>query len=240
MNIDALIHNARHKIHTSASSTKIDTAIDSIRITIANMVVERVQLAMEQAILGAQSILGSTCPDYIAGLYISDDCTIMIHDEVAYLEHGYRSRRMLDSLLSSVHAKVAKDGSKYLVVPVGQKQAVNPALAIGQQTSQLVAKGSAVNASENTLSQMVEDMQAVIRNTSIVSAQVRKERANQSNGGKKEFRTASSKQDQNNSWIHPGFVGVNQLDSINLQLRVDLEENAVRLLEQAIDAMRNE
>jgi hypothetical protein len=47
------------------------------------------------------------------------------------------------------------------------------------------------------------------------------------------FVTASSKQDAGTRWVHPGFAGVRQLDQINNQLRSDIIETIVNIIESA-------
>lgn len=233
MNVENLIALARQKV-SGRVPNYIDLGMASklAHPEIANMAVERVQTALEQAILGAQSILKSTCAKYIEGLYIRDDLTIGIRQEVAYLESGYDQREMLDDMLDSPKAKMSKDGNKYLIVPMGDKPSPNIAQAVGKKTSELFLKGRQAKASGRTLDSLVRDMQSITQRAPKVASNPPK------NATSSEFRTATSKQDSGSDWVHPGFSGLNQLEFINQQLRVDLEEGAVRLLENAIEGMR--
>jgi len=199
---------------------------------VANMVVERVQMSLEQAILGAQSILKSTAEEYINALYITDGLTIGIAATASHLETGYGPREMQDDLLSSPKAKTSKDGTtKYLIVPIGKEKKTDIHNAIRNKTSDLFRKGSLGGASMKSLDEMTKDMRNVISNVS--SSKFHKP------ASEPEFATVSSSQDASESWVHPGFVGLRQLDAINYQLKIDLSEASVVIVKQVVDDMRD-
>lgn len=233
MDIDALISLARQKVSGRVPSyINMVEAADASKVEVTDMVMERIQSAMEQAILGAQSILRTTCQKYIEGLYVTEDLKIGIREDVAYLEDGYDRREMQDKMLSGPNAKDLKDGSgRYAIVPIGNAPNSNIAAAIGKKTSELFTKGRQAKASARSLDLMVRDMQSVIRKSANAPHAPR-------NSHEKEFRTVTDKQDSSKDWVHPGFQGVNQLEFINLQLQVDLEEGALRILETTVDRMR--
>ncbi len=232
MNVDQLIANARRRMSGRVPRyIDIVSVIDQVKPEIVNMAVERVQFAMEQAILGAQTILRSTCQEYIEALYVTEDLKIAIKEDKAYLEDGYDRREMLDDLLNSPKAKVSEDGNKYINVPLKKKPDANISEAISKKASELFSKGREANASPNTLERMVSDMQSLVRRSGNAPTASR-------GASENAFRTASQKQDPSNDWVHPGFQGVNQLEFINQQLQTDLQEGAVRLLEDAVNGMR--
>lgn len=232
MNVEQLISLARQRVSSRVPRyIDLDAAVDSSRQEIADMAVEKVQFALEQAILGAQSILRSTCQEYIEALYVTDDLRIAIRSEKSYLEDGYGPREMLDDLLNSRTAKVNDEGKKYVVVPLKKKPDANIPEAISKKTSELFVKGREARASGKTLSQMVTDMQSLIRRSANAPTAPR-------GASENAFRTASEGQDPSKDWVHPGFQGVNQLEFINQQLQTDLQEGAVRLIEDAVNRMR--
>jgi hypothetical protein len=83
----------------------------------ANLAVQAHAHLLEQV----QSQLNSTREKYVDAISFNqvNDSTWMIHlDQSAmWIEEGLPEHEMLDNLLKSSKAKIAKDGSKYLVVP---------------------------------------------------------------------------------------------------------------------------
>lgn len=233
MNVEQLISLARQRVSGRVPRyIDMDAAVKDSRQDIVDMTIEKVQFAMEQAILGAQSILRSTCQEYIEALYVTDDLRIAIRQEKAYLEDGFDRREMLDDLLNSPKAKTSKiDGDKYVIIPLRQKPDANITQAISKKTSELFVKGRESKASSTTLQRMVSDMQNLTRRSSNAPVAAR-------GASEKAFAVASEKQDPSKDWVHPGFQGVNQLEFINQQLQTDLQENAVRLIEDAVNRMR--
>lgn len=232
MSIEQLIADARQKVSSRVPRyIDLSKATEMARQDIVDMAMEKVQFAMEQAILGAQSILRSTCQEYIEALYITDDLKIAISAAKSYLEDGYDRREMLDDLLNSPKAKVSAEGNTYVSVPLRKKEKSNITEAIGKKASDLFSKGRENQASSGTLERMVSDMQSLVRRSSNAPTDAR-------GASENAFATASSKQDPSKDWVHPGFQGVNQLEFINQQLQTDLQEGAVRLMEDAVNRMR--
>jgi hypothetical protein len=227
MDVSSLLVEARRKVsYRLPRSVNIDQLIERVRQEVVNMAMEKLQDAMEQAILGAQSILKSTCQEYVDALYITDDMKIAIREDKAYLETGYDGYEMREALLNGPKAKVSKDGDRYVVVPIGKKSESNVTEAIGRKTSELFSKGKSSNASDGTLGRMVQDMQSLARRSF----------NNDRPASEGETRTVSDKQD--GGWVHPGFQGVNQLEFINETLRSRLLEETVRIIESAASRMR--
>lgn len=232
MNIEPLLNRARLKVSANTPSyVDMQKVVAASRQEVADMAVERMQTAMEQAILGAQSILRTTSQEYIEALYITDDLTIAIREDKMYLEEGYDRREMLESMLSSPKAKTSAGGDRYVVVPIGKTPAVNISSAIGKKTSELFTKGRKAGSSVGTLGGMISDMQDVLKGSGNAPYAPR-------NSQKKEFRTAIDSQNSDTQWTHPGFQGVNQLEFINQQLRSELESGAQRVLEDNVNRMR--
>lgn len=195
MDTTSLINTARQQVANRVDKRiNLDDIVHVSKNEIQAMAEEKVNTAMEMAILGAQSVLKTTSDKYINALYIKDDLTIGLRDSVSYLEDGYPAREMLQSLTTGLKSKMAKDGSRYTVIPIG---------------GQLDFEGM----------------------------RPQSKRGKTSDSG---FKVASSKQDPSMDWIHPGFEGVHQLEFINEQLTVDLQEGAVRILEDAISSRLQE
>jgi len=234
MKVNELIAQARE---TVAGSTPryidINVAAENARQGIEDMAFSRVGQAMEQAILGAQSVLKSTCEEYIEALYVDDDIKIAIRSDKAYLEQGYAPREMMEDLLSSPKAKISADGDRYVKVPIGGKPTKDIRTVIGKKASDLFTKGSG-KASNTTLADMTKSMQNLSNQAPPVL----------DGPSKLEFRVVSEKQDQSwkykpeQPWVHPGFSGVNQLDAINAQLEADMKQDAMYLVKAEVDKMR--
>lgn len=234
MKIDTLIAVARESIIGSTPRyIDINQACENARQEITDMAYSRVAQAMETAILGAQSILKTTCEEYINALYVDDDMHIAIEQDKAYLESGYAPREMLDDLLASPKAKVSKEGDRYIKVPIGADKHTDVRGAIERRASELFSKGSG-KASGRTLADMAKEMHSLAAKANPV----------QPSSGPIEFRVASENQDNRwkynaeQPWVHPGFSGVNQLQTINMQLDSDLREQAAFIIRNEVDKMR--
>lgn len=188
---------------------------------ILEAVAELVQYALETAILGAQSALGSRAEEYILGLKVNNDLTIGISEDAAHLEYGYPSYEMLPDIATGSKSKIAEDGSRYAVIPLGKSKGSNIQAAISMKTSELL-KSDWMSSSQTSAMQMAETMK--ISKNSIPSKEPHS------------FATASTKQNTSQSWVNPGFAGVQQLNFINQQLKVDIKEKVISIAE---DAARN-
>jgi hypothetical protein len=91
------------------------------------------------------------------------------------------------------------------------------------KVKEIFTAGNQVNASNNAISEVIESMRATISGAKPPAATERES-----------FRTASVKQDESESWVHPGFRGVNQLYNINMQLKSELESAAENVLNHAL------
>lgn len=187
---------------------------------IVDSVIERTTFALEQSILGAQSILTTQAEKYINGLNINDNLEIEIDDDVKYLEYGYGSWNMLENLITGPKAKVAKDGSLYNIIPIGKNKESNVKDAIASKTHSIVNEGAAIGGSIGNLKNVVDSMISKIHGAN-----------NTPSSEPTKFVTASSKQNADDKWVHPGFTGVHQLDNINHQLKLDLIEVVSNIIE---------
>lgn len=235
MNVDQLLQDAKNKLQGRFPRyIDLDAASKAARQDVADMAMAYVSKAMNQAILGAQSKLRSTSEEYINALYITDDLRIDIRQESRYLEDGSEPREMLPELLAGKSAQPMKDGGTFAIIPIGNKPDSNIQGAIAKKTSDLFDSGRRAGASGRSLNDMVSDMQATIRGANNAATSPR----NAPTSDDDKFRTASSHQDPATKWVHPGFEGVNQLEFINGQLKVELQEGAVAAVERAANEMR--
>jgi len=201
-----------------------DEIVEENKQDIIDAIVEKVSFAMEQAILGAQSILKSQSDDYINGLRLSGDLTIEIDESVKYLEEGYDRHPMLENFLTGPKSKIAKDGSVYSVIPIGKREGDNTEKAMGNQVKSVLTRGVGKGASIGKLQDIVERMTNTINGT--VNTQSKEPTG---------FAVASSKQDSSSSWVHPGFEGVNQLYYINTLLKQEMIEVVSVIIEEAVN-----
>lgn len=235
MDIDRLLQTAKNKLQGRFPRyIDLDAVVRLSRSTVADMAMARVSFAMDQAILGAQSKLRTTSEEYVNALYVTDDLQIGIRPEARYLEEGYARREMLPDLLAGKSAKPMNDGGTYAIVPIGDKPDSNLKSAITKKTSELFSAGRRAGASGKSLADMVSGMQSRLRSADNASTSPR----NAPTSKEDEFRTASSKQNPAEKWVHPGFEGMNQLEFINHQLRVELEEGATQIVERAANELR--
>lgn len=203
---------------SSSYSHDRDELLENTYEQILQAVAELVQYALETAILGAQSALGSRAEEYILGLKVNDDLTIGISEDAAHLEHGYPSYEMLPELATGSKSKTAEDGSQYTVIPLGRSKGSNIQAAISMKASELLKSGW-MSSSQTSAMQMAETMK--ISKTSTPSKEPHG------------FATASTKQDPSKSWVNPGFAGVKQLSFINQQLKADIKDKVISLAENA-------
>ena len=219
--VDNLLREVKAKIsYRLPPGVSFDDVAEANRQQIVDVMVERTSFALEQAILGALSTLKTQAEEYINGLKISENLEIEIDDKVKYLEEGYGRWEMLEHLVTGPKAKVSKEGNLYNRIPIGKRRGKRLKDAIEDQTLPIIREGAAVGGSLGSLKTVVDKMMSNIRGTSDVPA-----------SDVSKFATASTKQDSGESWVHPGFTGVNQLDGINYQLKSDLVETVANIIE---------
>lgn len=224
MDVVAVINEVRGKVaHMLPRDITFDDIVEENKQEIIDVVMEKVAHAMEQAILGAQSVLKTQSDDYINGLKLGSDLSIEIDESVKYLEEGYDRHPMLENLLTGPKSKIAKDGSLYNTIPIGKKKKSDTKRAMGNQADNVLSKGWSIGTSMGKLEDIVKNMTATINSTSDTPS-------HEATG----FAVASSKQDAASKWVHPGFEGVNQLYYINTQLRYDMVEAVSLLIERAV------
>lgn len=233
MQVDRLIQDAISKLQ-GRFPRYIDLAAvgRENQTEIADMAMERLGSAMEQAILSAQSILRSTSQEYIEALYISDDLRIEIREDKKYLEDGYGPREMLPDLLASGKAHTSANGVRTISVPIGKKPDSNLQEAISKKAAELFTKGKSAGASGNSLKDSIAAMRSLASRSENAPVTARS-----TTGGQK-YATASSNQNPSEDWVHPGFQGVNQLEFINETLRVELESGAAEIIERRANEKR--
>ena len=115
---------------------------------------------------------------------------------------------MLPKLLKN--AKVAKDGSLYKVIPVKQKKRKKSVSTV--------------------------DIMRQINETRRADKQAKE--AEKNSAGEVNFRTASSKQDMNKQWVHPGKEGdmTQKLRDINARMGLAID----RIIEETIEKHRGD
>jgi hypothetical protein len=185
---------------------------------INNQAAEKISFAMEQAIMGATSVLKTKAETYIKALHINEDGLIGISQEHSWLEYGYERYQMLLGLLTGPKSKTSKDGHVYTTVPIGGSKGTNLAGAISGKISEVSQKGSEVKADKRTLADIKREMRNVLR-------------PKETPPSKPEFRIASDKQDESSDWVNHGFEGVNQLESINRMLEEEIINDIAKILE---------
>lgn len=200
----------------------IEANKESIKDELIETIHSKVQYALESAILGAQSALGSRADEYINALRIEHDLTIGIDPSARHLEDGYSSYEMLPKLATGPKSKVAEDGSRYATVPLGKTNESKIHSAISMKASELIKKGALRNSTEGAM-QMAETMK--MSRPSVPSKEAHS------------FATASTKQDSSESWVNPGFAGVKQLYFINETLKVELQQAIASVIQQAARSM---
>lgn len=221
MNVYPLINDVKSRIaYRLPRHIPFDDIVNDSYQDIIETVAVKVHFALEQAMLGAQSVLKSQADEYISGLKINEDLSIGIEDDVKYLEYGYGSWNMLDNLLTGPKAKTAKDGSLYNIIPVGKQDSSKIKRSMRMKAKDVISGGSTKGVSNRKLQDIVDSMEETLKMAKDTKPQ-----------GPQGFATASSKQNSSEKWVHPGFMGVRQLDFINVQLRNDLIESVMAIIE---------
>lgn len=221
MSLDDLLTDGKMKLHIRGySRSRIDDIFSGREMEMLQQrVMERIQEAMNEAIIGANSKLDTTAAEYINAIYIDashyGSPVISIREEAKRLEEGYAPFDMLPGLLQSKNKKVSKDGNIYAVIPIGSKQAGPDVSSTKETDLELSIKAITLDGNK-TLSQIVGEMHNRMNTDISVSGKINKE--------PESFRIASSSQTGTDKWKHPGFVGVQQLPMINNKLAADLEQ----------------
>jgi hypothetical protein len=218
MNFDKFIEMAKGRVKYRIGDIFLENLDDDVLQRINNQVTERISFAMEQAIMGATSILKTKAETYINALHINEDCLIGIDEEHSWLEYGYERYQMLAGLLTGPKSKVSKDGHLYTTIPIGGSRGTNLAGAIAGKVSEVFQKGSEIRADKRTLTDIKQEMRNVLR-------------PKETSPSKPKFRVASDKQDDSSNWVNPGFEGVNQLESINRMLEEEIISDITKVLE---------
>ena len=201
-------------------------------VSLQQLILTRIQEAMDQAIIGAHAMLDTTASDYINGLRVDMDSygvpSISIDENVAYLENGYASYDMLPGLLNSKNAKISKDGNRYAIIPIGKSIHGSAEDAGASKTAEVISAVSSVTLDgKKSLDEVVREMHSRITGVSTPSKSI--------TSGTPEFRVASSTQQGSGAWQHPGFAGVQQLASINATLAADIQDMIMYFVERNYD-----
>lgn len=221
MNLNPIIEEARSRVeYKLPHHIRFLDIVDVAYQEIADTVAEKVYFALEQAMLGAQSALKTQADEYISALVVNDDLTIGISDKARHLEDGYDRWQMLENLVTGPKSKVSKKGNLYNIIPIGKVDGSRVSRAMNQKAKDVISSGALSGTSTRKLRDIVQDMSEVIKMSQDVKSQP-----------PKGFATASSTQNEAVDWVHPGFDGVRQLDQINAQLRSDLVDSVVAILE---------
>ena len=108
---------------------------------------------------------------------------------------------MLPKLLK--HAEIAKDGSRYKTIPIRQKGAL--AMTSEQVSREISAERQAIAKARENKPYVSSDRPAnFLEMYSTQKERVNRKRQFEKSTAATDFRTASSKQDANSQWMHPG------------------------------------
>lgn len=176
-----------------------------------------VEAENEGSAIGADEFLSQIRLDVDSGY-------IQISTDSGQLDFSLPPTPMLPWMLKN--AKVAKDGSRYKVIPVGQSTGSKPKPAAKDIMSGL----GALNSSESNLDSMAEAMaQAFTGGASKKMA----DRQAPPSAGKPEFRIASDKQDAARQWVAPA----KDLDmsGMVMQLNNRMREEVDRVCDEIIE-----
>jgi hypothetical protein len=142
--VDKYIIDAAYKCRYRGD---IGRLLGETREFVTRAVDERVNSALEEAILGAQSILQQDAGEYIEALFVSDSYQLEIREHAFHLEYGYDNRQG-DKL--SAQAEKREEQPKQSDVFQVTTNKVND----------LFSKQNKSN-----LSQSIQDMQSIIQGT---------------------------------------------------------------------------
>lgn len=187
--------------------------------------------------------LNSTRQQYINALHMEQEgegvWVVYLDPEANHLEEGYDAFPMLPKLAMGPKSKVAKDGSRYVVIPLRQRtSAVNPNNA---KQADLAARLVSLSKMRKWEKVKAGVSQATGKYTTVERMKHAKDdhpylkgltrvREYKTPGAKEPmssayftFRTASTKQDAQSHWFHPGFKGAQIFPEVEKWAEFQLE-----------------
>lgn len=234
--ISAKIQNLRSRLSAAGMrGVELDSVIDAATEEISGAVKTIVEDAVHEVEtygtdIGAEEFLAQIKLDAGSGY-------IEIATDSGQLDFSTPPLPMLPWLLKS--AKVAKDGSRYKVIPVGAESSSSRPKAAAKD----IASGLSALSSEQTgASSMAEKMASAFGMAAYPGVSQRQEPKSMA---KPEFRVASSKQDATRQWVAPpkdlDMNGVVMSINSKIRLQVDnvCDEVINRYEKEALNGLGN-
>lgn len=218
------------KLSLKAKLDELGVDLKNMTEQIANdlnlAVAQLAQNTYNKAVEMTSSRLHGTRQQYINALNMKQESpgvyVVYLDPSVSHLEDGYARFEMLPKLAQGPKAKTAKDGHKYVVIPMQKTTSpVNPESPIQKHLAgelkdiiakrrfQKVREGVSPKTGKYTTVERLTD-----KNVHYMLQNLVRIREYKSPGAKRPlssayftFRTASEKQDANSRWVHPGFTG---------------------------------
>jgi len=195
----------------------------------------------------AASRLHSTRDQYIAALHEESPeegiYIVYLDPEADYIEDGYPPFPMLPKLFSGPKAKTAKDGHKYVIIPMRQRTApINPSnkqqadLSDRLRSEIKMRQWKTSKAGTNkagkyaTTERMVSGksthpyLKGLTRVREYESKEAKEKGAPPMSSSYFTFRVASQKQDPSKMWRHPGFAGARIWPELEKWAEFELEQ----------------
>jgi hypothetical protein len=183
------------------------------------------QLTYNKAVEMTNERLHDTRQQYIDALELEDQgdgvYVVSLHESAHHLDDGYPPFPMLPKLAQGPKSKVAKDGSRYTIIPIRQKteapSTASPkrqdlaaqlrAVVAGRQFRKVKTQVDKSTGKVRTVERLVGDaphkhLQGLTR-----VREYEKEGGKLMSSAYLTFRVASTKQDAGSKWRHPGFKG---------------------------------
>lgn len=219
------------------SESAIDSICDEAAAEISNTTSDLLADAMNEAVNAGGDAMSLDFIDEIRA--IRSGPSFQITTDSGHMDFSEAPFPMLPSLLKN--AKVAKDGSLYKVIPIKQKSPSNQNQKVAKTTeaamqninnSRKAAKAELGN--ENRVHSSPDAMKGM--STVAAMQEINKQRS----ANKKEksfeptinFRTASSKQDPNTQWVHPGRKV--DMSSALTNINANLQDSIDRAIDEII------
>lgn len=207
---------------------ELETLGEEIAKDLVAAVAQTAQLTYNKAVEMSSERLNTTRQQYIDALNLEEEgegiYTIYLEPEANHLEEGYPAFPMLPKLATGPASKVAKDGSRYTIIPIRQRTTTSESASpekkdIVNKLNQLVAdrkfKKVRTTVDQKTGKKTTVErlsgkaphrhLQGLTRVREYASAESQKP----TSSAYITFRVASTKQNPGQKWRHPGFEGAN-------------------------------
>ena len=235
--------NLSLKVKLDELGFELQEVTDEIARDLVSAVHNLAASTYQKAVELAGSKLHTTRQQYINALHMEQEgegvWVVYLDAEANDLEDGYDSFNMLPKLASGPKSKVAKDGHRYVVVPMRQRTV--PANPNSQKQADLASRLVALSKIRKWDKVKAGVSGATGKYTTIERMKNSKDdhpylkgltrvREYKSPGAKEPmssayftFRTASTKQDASNHWVHPGFAGAKIFPEVEKWAEFQLE-----------------